>query len=126
MTTARDTLRLPQRGTVRVPANERTREFNRRPATRKEGHDALIQALAPKGVFIRIRLLATDEELYGKLKESDRFTITIFEESVPGEFTIQRIIFKHAIESFVIVNFNSSFNSSQNEAVNNDGDSGQI
>lgn len=122
MSTARDTLRLPSKGTVRVPANERAREFNRRPATRKEGHDALIQALAPKGVFIRIRLLATDEELYGKLKESDRFTITIFEESAPGEFTIQRIIFKHAIESFVIVNFNTP----QNEAVNNDGDSGQV
>ena len=126
MTTARDTLRLPQRGTVRVPANERTREFNRRPATRKEGHDALIQALAPKGVFIHIRLLATDETLYGKLKESDRFTITIMEDHAlhPGQYTIQRLIFKHAIESFVISSDNNRANT--DEAATDDGDSGQI
>ncbi len=101
MSTVRDTLHLPPKGRVNVPANERTREFSRRPATRKEGHDALIQALAPKGAFIRIQLLANDTELYGKLKESDRFTITILEQMEDGSLK-QRLVFKHAIESFVL------------------------
>lgn len=64
-------------------------------ASRKEGHDALIDSLRGKKTYIHIRLMSGDD-LSGRLLQSDRFTISILEEEAP----VPTILFKHAIESF--------------------------
>lgn len=86
-------LRLPENG--KAYAKERVVEKK----SRKEGHDALISILAQKGAFVTLRLRDINETVYGKLKESDRFTITVLEPHMGSER--QRIVFKHAILDMV-------------------------
>lgn len=69
---------------------------------RKEGHDALIEILAKKA---RAKIvLLNGKQIEGDLKESDRFTITIIQSVLEDmkEIQVQRIVFKHAIESFTL------------------------
>jgi len=97
------TLGLPQRGTARVLARQREIHKPVKAARRKEGHDALIEALSQRAMIV-INLL-NGALVCGLLKESDRFTITVIENYDTAN-PQQRIIFKHAIESFTLKKLN--------------------
>lgn len=94
----REKLGFNRNGPVRAysPDGETLRlKRNKGFGARKEGHDALIDALRNKNTWITI--VATSGDVFtGRLNQSDRFTISF---TVEGSL-VPTIMFKHAIESF--------------------------
>lgn len=99
----RDQLGIKAEGTVRAYGSiERRKTLTTRKGgdrrdqpRKKEGHDALIEALRNKGAWIYVT--TTDNEEYdGELLQSDRFTISFLQE---GD-EVPTIMFKHSIKCF--------------------------
>lgn len=65
-----------------------------KPATAPKGHEAFLKALHESGAEIRVYLLDVVEPLQGKIRATDKYTISL---DVKGT---TEVIFKHAIQRF--------------------------
>lgn len=65
----------------------------------KEGHDAVIAKLAPVGTIVTITTM-DDEEITARLRESDRFTISVDNPFEDADEHPILFVYKHAIKYF--------------------------
>lgn len=69
-----------------------------KPKSSLTGHEAFIKALYESGARIKVYLLDQEEQLVGKIRAHDKFTVSIDEETeTPGQTEVN-LIFKHAIQ----------------------------
>lgn len=104
-TEIRKRLSLPAKGPAVFAQNRlRAPSTQVRPAhapqeRRREGHEALLKALSGQKTQIAMVLL-DGEEIEGRLDQSDRYTITVYQSCHEGYHDTPTIVFKHAIKFF--------------------------
>jgi RNA chaperone Hfq len=91
--------RLSTRRDYEAPASRASASLGRsssraKPATAPKGHEAFLKALHESGAEIRVYLLDLVEPLQGKIRATDKYTISL---DVKGT---TEVIFKHAIQRF--------------------------
>lgn len=87
--------RLTTRRDYEAPASRASRPSNRtKPVAAPKGHEAFLKALHDSGAQIVVHLLDQDEPLTGKIRATDKYTVSL---DVSGN---TEVIFKHAIQRF--------------------------
>lgn len=68
-----------------------------------QGHEAFLKALEGSGAVVQIEKASTGDVVVGKIKASDKYTISLRVPNVAGDWDgpyTTRVIFKHDISEF--------------------------
>lgn len=70
-----------------------------------KGHEAFLKALETSGTDVKVEKKSSGDILIGKIKHSDKYTVTLQVPAAPGEAGgpagyVNRVIFKHDISEF--------------------------
>lgn len=85
-----------------MEVGRRLSDTNRKPLKRKNGpvgHENFLKALEASKARIMV-VMTSGEQLEGRVKHSDKFTISLTPEDAVLADMPTRVIFKHAIEQF--------------------------
>jgi len=97
---------------IRQDQRDFARNESRRPIVRKgivkpvpKGHEAFLKALEQSGTTVIFEKASSGEQIIGKVKTSDKYTVSVMVTNPPGsdlEYST-RVLFKHDISEFTPV-----------------------
>lgn len=64
-----------------------------------KGHESFLKALETSGTDVRVEKMSSGEILVGRVKHSDKYTITLQVDGADGRYT-NHVLFKHDISEF--------------------------
>lgn len=82
--------------------NSRAKSWNK-PTPKTTGHESFLKALESSGATIEIEKISSGEKIVGKIKASDKYTVSLRVPHVAGDWEgpyDTRVIFKHDISEF--------------------------
>jgi len=68
--------------------------------TAPKGHEAFLKALETSGVDVAFVMASRDEIIVGKIKTSDKYTVSVTQPVPNSDRYLTRVLFKHDISEF--------------------------
>lgn len=94
-----DNIRDDQRAFHNAEARRST--LRKRPAANVlKGHEAFLKALEQSGATVEFEKASSGEKVIGKIKTSDKYTVSLAVPTGEGEQYVTRVLFKHDISEF--------------------------